>query len=117
VDQPPINRIKPIDSLRGIAALGIALFFHFGAYNSRTFSPNPIFDPIYNFGLSFVDLFFVISGFTFCHVYLEKIITSKVAFLDFAWNRVSRLHPLHLSSFLFEFIILTKWFFGTRILL
>lgn len=76
------NRIYELDALRGIAALFVVLF-HFTAdrtdvhYYSR-------------FGVTGVDLFFLISGF----VILMTIERTK-SWVDFVTNRFSRLYPTY----------------------
>lgn len=53
---------------------------------------------MYSSGDTFVDLFFLISGFIFSHVYGNKIIQKSISFKNFIILRLSRLYPLHLIT-------------------
>jgi peptidoglycan/LPS O-acetylase OafA/YrhL len=86
-----------LESLRGLAALGVVLLHVAFAW---TF-------PLYDLGLIrnsylLVDLFFVLSGFVICHSYGNRIETGRDA-ARFMWVRLGRLYPLHLT-FLFVFL-------------
>ena len=96
---PPPSRafFHALESLRGIAALGVVLVHIAFAW---TF-------PFYDFGLIrngylMVDVFFVLSGFVICHSYGSRIETGQDA-ARFVWVRFGRLYPLHLT-FLFVFL-------------
>jgi peptidoglycan/LPS O-acetylase OafA/YrhL len=56
-----MERLRNIDGIRGIAALGVVLF-HFGAAILPTVNPNPL-TPLFAFGEHGVEVFFTISGF------------------------------------------------------
>jgi peptidoglycan/LPS O-acetylase OafA/YrhL len=59
----------------------------------------PIFTWLHDYGYVLVDLFFVVSGFIFAHVYLAKgRIETDAA--SFAIARFARLYPLHLVTLL-----------------
>ena len=82
------GRLFEIDSLRGVAALGV-LFFHFNLWQS-----SPL-----KYGCLGVDLFFMISGF----VILMSI--SKTANLkDFGFARFNRLFPAYWLSLIIAVI-------------
>ena len=79
---------RALESLRGIAALGIVIF-----HIAWTF-------PLYDLNLIrnsylMVDLFFVLSGFVICHSYGDRIETGRDV-ARFIWVRLGRLYPLHL---------------------
>jgi len=99
------ERLVPLDSLRGIAAIGIAFFWHlqhFG-YTQEIASQQPyysIFKWFYSYGWNLVDLFFVVSGFVMMYVYAEKIIHKQLKFDDYIILRLSRLYPLHIIALL-----------------
>ena len=79
-----------LESLRGIAALGVALLHIAFAW---TF---PFYDLSFiRNGYLMVDLFFVLSGFVICHSYGSRIETARDA-AQFIWIRFGRLYPLHL---------------------
>lgn len=96
------TRIAPLDGLRGIAACGVAFFYH----------PLLEFDPgvmdhapavalwLRSWGWTFVDLFFLISGYIFAHVYLQGGPLERGRIGDFAVARLARLYPLHLLTLL-----------------
>lgn len=94
-----LNRLSSLDGLRGIAALGVSVFWHyqhFAPQNGYPFSHKAYW--FYNYGFSLVDFFFVISGFVFCYVYKEKITKRLIDFKEYSILRFSRLYPLHLLT-------------------
>lgn len=76
------KRLLELDSLRGIAALFV-VFFHFTLYREEA-------NLGFRFGVTGVDLFFIISGFVI-FLTLEKTRTWQ----DFAVSRFSRLYPAY----------------------
>jgi peptidoglycan/LPS O-acetylase OafA/YrhL len=76
------NRLIELDSLRGIAALLVVLF-HFTLYREQAKYG-------FRFGVTGVDLFFIISGFVIL-LTLEKTKSWK----DFVISRFSRLYPAY----------------------
>lgn len=96
-----ISRIQELDALRGIAAL-IVLVFHFSLL-----SPDLL--KFTKFGVTGVDLFFIISGF---------VITMSLDRIQFGYqfviNRFSRLYPTYWTAVIFTFgiICLNKYCFG-----
>lgn len=103
------NRIHQIDALRGIAAVLVAFIFHqhylTGIYRSGPLMGLPVFTWLHKYGYTMVDLFFVISGFIFCHVYLRGgAMTAKAG--DFAVARLARLYPLHLVTLIAAALVL-----------
>lgn len=96
-----MTKLPEIDALRGIAALVVAFLFH-----QHYLLGQPGFEPLRDvlpfaflhvYGWVAVDLFFVISGFIFAHVYLSagKI---KCGAGAFARARFARLYPLHAAT-------------------
>lgn len=75
-----------LDSLRGIAALGIALL-HL----------SPKFGGMY----LAVDFFLVLSGFIITYTYMGR----NISIYNFIVNRIARLYPLHIITLLFIIII------------
>ena len=97
------QRLARLDGLRGVAACLVAFAYHpqelfaAGAFASA----GPVVAWFHTWGWTFVDLFFLISGYLFAHVYLgaDKLRTpADVA--DFAVARIARLYPLHLLMLL-----------------
>lgn len=94
-----------VDLLRGLAALSI-LFWHYGHFYTlgtvdlpHRAQDYPLFAPfrlLYLHGGNAVQLFWLISGFTFSAVYTRRAVTTRV----FAGHRFARLYPLHLLTLL-----------------
>lgn len=85
-------RFEALDSLRGVAALGVA-YGHF-------YGPQ-ILDKSHNFAFYLlVDLFFILSGFVLAHRYLDDWLLRRVSLSEFALHRFARLYPLHLYGLL-----------------
>jgi peptidoglycan/LPS O-acetylase OafA/YrhL len=91
----PLEKILPLESLRGIAAITIVIF-HFW---TRSFLTN---NPFVNHAPLMVDFFFVLSGFVIALSYFDKI-KSVEAYIIFQTKRFWRLYPLHLFM-LFVFL-------------
>jgi peptidoglycan/LPS O-acetylase OafA/YrhL len=97
-------RLARLDGLRGLAACTVAFAFH-----TRDLFRADAFDGagklvlwFHAYGWTFVDLFFVISGYIFAHVYHGgKALIGKGKLADFAVARFARLYPLHLVMLLF----------------
>lgn len=86
--------LRPLTSLRFWAAIWVALY---------TFWPNldAGFVPLLTTkGYLGVELFFVLSGFILCHVYLANFGEKRFTFGSFLWARVARVYPLHLATLL-----------------
>ncbi|WP_162844174.1 acyltransferase family protein [Sinobacterium caligoides] len=80
-----------LESLRGIAALLVALFHSVFVSGSQY--------PVIAQGIMFVDFFFILSGFVMACAYLEKI-QAGLPFRQFFLLRFGRLYPLHLFMLL-----------------
>jgi len=102
-------RIRELDSLRGIASLGVVLFHY-----SITFGARPaagVLQPFYNYGFFLVDFFFVLSGFVLSHAYdtdrkRGDLRTNSI-------KRVARIYPLHLLTLLVTagiYLVFTRGF-------
>ncbi|MEL7517504.1 MAG: acyltransferase family protein, partial [Pseudomonadota bacterium] len=103
------QRLVEVDGLRGLAALGVAIF-HLRVLLQGL--PNPLnsvwgIDLILLKGWHLVDLFFVLSGFIFTHCYLrDGAMRAGVSLGEFASARISRLWPLHAAVLLFTALML-----------
>lgn len=82
------NRYRSLDAIRGIAALGVVLFHYRNHFGAAPYAK--ALEPIYQRGLIFVDLFFVMSGYLLVTIY-----EGRRDFWALAWRRVARLVPLH----------------------
>ena len=88
------SRINELDSLRGIAAMGVVIFhYHAHLRGAPLFS---VLEPIYLSGLLFVYFFFILSGFILAQVYAVegRYRTIRAAIV----SRIARLYPLHLFT-------------------
>lgn len=94
----PNRYITEIDGLRGIAAAIVAFVFHIhwalGVPRTGPLDGWPVFTWLHSYGWTMVDLFFVISGFIFCQVYMK----ANSTFRCFFTARISRLYPLHIAT-------------------
>ncbi len=97
------GRLSILDGLRGLAALSVVIchYYFLAAANpellaSKEWLPGrPFLDFFYYHGFRAVELFWVISGFIFTHIYcLGRRATTR----EFAVNRLARLYPLHLVT-------------------
>lgn len=96
------QRLAALDGLRGIAACGVAFLYHPLLELSADVAP-AIPAPVTwlrTWGWTFVDLFFVISGYIFAHVYLQGRRLGRADLGEFAIARIARLYPLHLLMLL-----------------
>jgi len=89
--QSPAN-LKPLTSLRFFAAMWVVLF-HYWPHLTAAGRP-----PLVAKGYLGVELFFVLSGFILCHVYLPSFEAGRFKYADFIWARLARVYPLHLAT-------------------
>lgn len=103
-------RLKPLDALRGVAALGVAFFHyqHFGGdsklYPWRNSEPASW---LYARGWMLVDFFFVLSGVVLTYKYLKPLTEKALSGRDFLFLRLSRIYPLHFATLLV--CAITEW--------
>lgn len=99
------NHFGWIDGLRGVAAVAVVIFhyhhFYLADYADRgnmpsvqSFPWHTIFGVFYEYGSTAVQLFWVISGFVFAHVYIDR----GAKFRNFFVARFARLYPLHFAT-------------------
>lgn len=114
------NRLHSLDTLRGLAALGVVLWHwqHFFCVTHGTPIPDrqpewepffPLLKAFYFYGWMAVDLFFALSGFVFAWLYAEAVATRRIGAGRFALLRFSRLYPLHLLTLLL--VVVLQWNF------
>ena len=99
--QDKAARLLRLDGLRGVAAAGVLIHHIFIFYAPWQFSAAPFAQValwIQHFGWTLVDLFFVLSGYVFAHVYLrDEALRSQEGMVSFWVARIARLWPLHLT--------------------
>ena len=111
------KKISSIELLRFLAALAVVFYHYNTVFNyqntslTTTLPFNLFLTTFYKYGNYGVEVFFIISGFVFSHMYLgeKKKISAKAFFI----KRFARLYPLHLATliiFLF-FVFLDFDFF------
>jgi peptidoglycan/LPS O-acetylase OafA/YrhL len=96
------ERLPEIDALRGIAALCIVVF-HFKVMTDHPGGLLGFETALGRWANAYlwtaVDLFFVISGFIFAHVYLrDGRLNPKTTMSGYAMARIARIYPLHLLT-------------------
>jgi peptidoglycan/LPS O-acetylase OafA/YrhL len=104
IEPPRAERLAPLDSLRGGAALSVALFSHFqhfggdkSTYPFMTIAPMAW---LYARSWLLVDLFFLLSGMVLTFRYLEPLSQQRIKGREFFFLRLSRLYPLHVATLL-----------------
>lgn len=90
------ERFIELDSLRGIAAIGVVLWHYTAMWQARPM--NWLFAPFYDCGLLLVDFFFVLSGFVIARSYWTTDRSGH--FLTNIGRRIARIYPLHLFALL-----------------
>ena len=87
------TRVKELDALRGLAAL-MVMWYHFTAFRPQASLG-------FTYGLTGVDLFFMISGFV-----IFMSLTHVKNSLQFVVNRISRLYPTYWACVTITFLSL-----------
>ena len=110
------NYFYGIDFLRWIAALGVVLYHYTLHFQIEEIKYNSFLNYLVinkEFAPNFVWLFWVISGFVFTNIYINRKVTLKKFFI----SRIARLYPLHFITLIIvatlQFISLT-WFSETQ---
>lgn len=99
------NKLANIQSLRGIAAL-LVVFTHLPAMEAKH-GGEQILPHFFRFGISGVDLFFVISGFIMVYVTWGQTESIKNS-LKFLFARLTRIYPIY---WLIALLVLGAWVF------
>ncbi len=86
------SHIKPLTGLRFLAASWVVLYHYWPKLTS------PWIVPLVQKGYLGVELFFVLSGFILCHVYLDAFGERRFSYGGFLWARLARIYPLHLAT-------------------
>lgn len=91
----PVLDLKPLTALRFVAAMWVVVFSYWPDLLGGPAPPRLLANGGYG-----VELFFVLSGFILCHVYLERFGKGRFVYAGFLWARLSRIYPLHLATLL-----------------
>lgn len=84
--------LRSLTSLRFLAAMWVAVYALWD-HLAVGFRPGLVAK-----GYLGVELFFVLSGFILCHVYLAAAGEKRFSYRDFLWARVARVYPLHVAT-------------------
>jgi peptidoglycan/LPS O-acetylase OafA/YrhL len=87
----PAN-LKPLTALRFFAAAWVVLY---GLWPRLDVGFTP---EIVSKGYLGVEVFFILSGFILCHVYLPVAEEGRFRYGAFLWARLARIYPLHLVT-------------------
>ncbi|MDP8916595.1 MAG: acyltransferase [Pseudomonadota bacterium] len=86
------SHIEPLTALRFFAAIWVVLFAYWPKLDLG-FTPAAVAK-----GYLGVEVFFVLSGFILCHVYLAAVERGRFGYGGFLWARLARVYPLHLFT-------------------
>src|SRR3569832_1237739 len=89
----PAEHLKPLTSMRFFAAMWVVLYHYWPNLDPHT-------PALVSKGYLGVELFFVLSGFILCHVYLQGAGEGRFKYGSFPWARLARVYPLHLATLL-----------------
>ncbi|ODH02994.1 acyltransferase [Nostoc sp. KVJ20] len=92
------KHIKPLTSLRGIAALFVVIH-HFSYYTlPKTGSTLSAYSDFFKNGYLWVDFFFILSGFIMTHVYVGdfSLKVNSSNYRSYLLSRFARIYPLHI---------------------
>lgn len=84
--------IHALTALRFFAALWVVLFSYWPKLAGAEVPQ------LVQRGYLGVELFFILSGFILCHVYLRGFGEQRFSYGTFLWNRLARIYPLHLAT-------------------
>ena len=91
-----MKEIKPLTSVRGIAAIAVVLMHYSATMQALSTKPIPSLAP---HGYLAVDFFFVLSGFIMAYTYLRSFSEARwrYAYRNFLVKRVARIVPLNIA--------------------
>ena len=84
--------LRSLTALRFLAAMWVAVYALWDNL-AVAFVPGVVTK-----GYLGVELFFVLSGFILCHVYLAAAGEKRFSYRDFLWARIARVYPLHIAT-------------------
>jgi peptidoglycan/LPS O-acetylase OafA/YrhL len=83
--------LKQLTALRFFAAMWVVLFHYWPSLGIDA-------PALVGKGYLGVDLFFTLSGFILCHVYLKGFGEGRFRYAEFLWARLARIYPLHIAT-------------------
>lgn len=96
-----------LEVLRFVAAVGVVIYHyqHFVTYTGAPYDPSAMpwsnaFEWFYRHGGTGVQVFWLLSGTVFAHVYQSSVVNRATTIVDFSRRRIARLYPLHLATLL-----------------
>lgn len=89
---PGPTDLRPLTALRFLAAAWVVVYAFWPDLDVGVL-PHAVAK-----GYLGVEVFFVLSGFILCHVYLEAFGTRRSDYGGFLWARLARVYPLHLFT-------------------
>ncbi len=98
----PVNHLKSLDGVKGIAACIIAFIWHYQHFGVSG-PDQPFFKIIpwsYSYGYLMVEIFIMLSGFGMSVGYMDRILNKKTEFKSYFIKRIKKLYPLHLVALL-----------------
>lgn len=101
----PSEMIVLLELLRFVAAVGVVIYHyqHFVTYAGEAYEPSRmpfggVFSWFYRHGGTGVQVFWLLSGTVFAHVYQKGLLDGDITVVDFSRKRIARLYPLHLVT-------------------
>src|SRR5471032_1559875 len=89
---PAVRDLRPLTALRFFAAMWVVLYHYWPNLNGEHMPA------LVAHGYLGVELFFVLSGFILCHVYLDQFASGRFRYGGFLWARLARVYPLHIAA-------------------
>ncbi len=93
-----------LNLIKILSAIIIAYLYHYRndfsviLQNDFPFIDNCLIEWLAIYGLYFTDLFFIISGITFCIAYRQDIADGNITLVNFIKKRIKKLYPLMFTS-------------------
>ena len=85
--------LKQLTALRFFAAMWVVLFHYWPSLSAAM-------PAVIGKGYLGVELFFILSGFILCHVYLTGFGAGRFKYAEFLWARLARIYPVHIATLL-----------------
>lgn len=109
------KRLDYIDSIRGLAAIGIACVYHlntvpFPYKNGSSLNDVKVMQWLYSNGYLMVELFFILSGFISFYCYQNAICVKKISLGTFIKRRVVRIFPVMWISLIIASVLSVVYF-------